>query len=290
MGYIIRKTGENLNYEDRVADFIIDSMVWSFSRLSSYYTCPYEWKKIYVDCDDKEENFAAQFGGYIHKIIELYTKGELSIFELSQYYEDHYYEYVTCDPPPNKYVDMGQKYYDAGHDYFDNIDLELDKYQVLGVEKELRFKIGNYDFIGYIDLLLKDKLNGEIIILDHKSANIGVLKSGQIAKKDREHFESFKKQLYLYSKPIIEEYGRVDKLKWNLFKEQRSIEIPWKKEEYDAAIKWAVNTIEMIKNEEEWEPSKELIKAIDEGKSIPYYCLFLCSQRNRCYWKSCYGE
>lgn len=279
-----------MNDEGRVADFIIESMVWSFSRLSSYYTCPYEWLQIYVNCEEKTENFAAQFGSYIHKIIELYTKGELSIFELSQYYEDHYSEYITCDPPPNKYVDMGQKYYDAGRDYFDNIDLELDKYEILGVEKELKFKIDKYDFIGYIDLLLKDKLSGEIIILDHKSANIGVLKSGQIAKKDREHFESFKKQLYLYSKPIIKEYGHVDKLKWNLFKEQKYIEIPWIKEEYDGAIKWAINSIENIKNEKEWEPNKELIKAMNEGKSMPYYCLFLCSQRNRCYWKSCYGE
>lgn len=260
-------------------------MVWSFSRLNSYYTCPYEWYKIYVDCEECEESAVAQFGKFMHHILELYTKGELEIFELSQYYENHFEEFVTKEFPPNKYVDMYEKYYNAGLEYLDNIDLELDKYQVLGIEKEVRFKIDGYDFIGYIDLLLKNKETGEIIILDHKSANIGILKSGAIAKKDREHFEEFKKQLYLYSIPVISEYGYVNKLKWNLFKEQRFIEIPWDKKEYENTIRWASDTVNKIKIEEEWGVNKELIKAQEEGKSTPFYCLFLCSQRKVCPFK-----
>ena len=265
--------------------FIIDSMVWSFSRLNGFYICPREWFQVYINCEEKADSFAAQFGSYMHKILELYAKGELDIFELSKYYEENYSENVTCDPPPNKYVDLGQKYYDAGLAYLDNINLELEKYEILGVEKKLDFKIGDYDFVGYIDLLLRDKENQEVIILDHKSANIGILKSGKIAKKDREHFEDFKRQLYLYSMPIIEEYGHVDKLKWNLFKEQRFIEIHWNKEEYDTSIKWCIDTIEAIKNETSWRGNEALIKALSEDKSEPFYCRFLCSQRFNCSWR-----
>ena len=152
----------------------------------------------------------------------------------------------------------------------------------------MTFNIGNYDFVGCIDLLLGDKVTGEIIILDHKSASIGILKSGKIAKKDREHFEDFKRQLYLYSIPIIEEYGKVDKLKWNLFKEQKFIEIPWKEDEYNESIRWAEQTIKNIENETEWNINKEMIEAQEQGKYPPFYCMNLCSQRFRCGFRNEY--
>ena len=74
-------------------------------------------------------------------------------------------------------------------------------------------------------------------------------------------------------------------MKWNLFKEQRFIEIPWDKKEYENTIRWASDTVNKIKIEEEWGVNKELIKAQEEGKSTPFYCLFLCSQRKVCPFK-----
>ena len=47
-------------------------------------------------------------------------------------------------------------------DLFDNIDLVLDDYEILGVEKEVHFTIDGKEFVGYIDLLLKDKITKEI--------------------------------------------------------------------------------------------------------------------------------
>lgn len=262
--------------------FIIGTMTYSFSRLNSFYTCPWEWRQNYIECADKDGSAMAQFGSLLHTILEMYAKGELAIFELSMYYMEHFDEYVTYDFPPNKYVDLRQKYYDAGLDYLDNIDLDLSNYDVLGVEKKVEFKIGDYDCIGFIDLLLRDKNSGEIIILDHKSASIGVLKSGKIAKKDREHFDQFKKQLYLYAKPVIKEYGHVDKLKWNMFRDQNYIEIPFNQEEYEASVRWAEDTIKLIESETEWGLNKEFIKAQEEDKYPPFYCMNLCSQRFHC--------
>ncbi len=244
-----------------------------------------EWYQNYVKCAEKDNSAMAQFGSLMHHILELYANGELDIFELSQYYEEHFNEWVTYAFPSNKYVDLRDKYYEQGLEYLDNINLDFERYEILGVEKEVIFDINGYECIGFIDLLLRDKETGEIIIEDHKSASIGILKSGKIAKKDREHFESFKKQLYLYAKPVIEEYGHVDKLKWNLFKEQSFIEIPFDQREYENSIIWAADTIKRIESETEWGINSELIKAKDEGKYPPFYCMNLCSIRYHCPYK-----
>lgn len=250
-------------------EFLIDTMQWSFSRLNSYYNCPYEWKLHYLECNKSENGFFGEFGSLVHTILEKYAKGELSLFELNQYYEEHFCEEVPHDAPPNKYVDIRQSYFDKGQEYLNNIDLDLSKYEVLGVELKVNFEIEGKDFVGYIDLFLRDKSTEEIVIVDHKSASIKILKNGNISKSDQQHFLEFKRQLYLYSIPIIKEYGSVSKLKWNMFKDQKWIEIPWKKEEYDEAVQWAKDTLKLIENEKEWPPNPDY-----------YYCHYLCGQRN----------
>lgn len=254
---------------DEELDFLLDTMTWSFSRLNSFYNCAYEWYLHYIQCNQPENGFFGEYGSFIHKILEKYGKGELSLFELNSYYGEHFNEDVPHNAPPNKFVDIRQSYYDKGMDYLDNIDLDLEKYEVLGVEKEIKFQINDRDFVGYIDLLVRDKKTDEIIIIDHKSASIKILKSGKISKSDQQHFLDFKRQLYLYSIPVIKEYGSVSKLKWNMFKDQKWIEVPWIQEEYDEAIQWAKDTLELIEKEKEWRPNPDY-----------YYCHYLCGQRN----------
>lgn len=250
-------------------DFLLDTMTWSFSRLNSYYNCSYEWRLHYLECNKSENGFFGEYGSLIHTILEKYAKGELSLFDLNQYYEEHFNECIPHDAPPNKYVDIRQSYYDKGIEYLNNIDLYLEKYEILGVEKEVNFRIGDKDFVGYIDLLVRDKETNEIVIIDHKSASIKILKNGNISKSDQQHFLEFKRQLYLYSIPIIKEYGSVSKLKWNMFKDQKWIEIPWKREEFDEAIQWAKDTLDLIEKEVLWLPNPDY-----------YYCHYLCGQRN----------
>lgn len=249
--------------------FIIDGMLWSFSRLNSFYNCPHEWYEKYIMCQYGENGFFGEFGNCCHKVLEKYAKGEITIFEISQEYEKQFSETVVHDAPPNKYVDIKQSYFDKGMDYFDNIDLDFDKYEILGVEKEIRFKIGDKDFIGYIDLLLREKETGKIIILDHKSASIKFLKNGNVSKTDQPHVKEFIRQLCLYAIPTIEEYGKVDELWWNLFKERIWLKIPWTEEAQEEAVKWAKDTIALIENEKDYPCRQDY-----------YYCWNLCSQRN----------
>ena len=118
----------------------MDTMTWSFSRLNSYYNCAYEWYLHYLECSKAENGFFGEYGSLIHKILEKYIKGELSLFDLNQYYEENFNESVPHDAPPNKYVDIRQSYYDKGIEYLNNIDLDLDRYEILGVEKEIHSK------------------------------------------------------------------------------------------------------------------------------------------------------
>ena len=254
--------------------FLVDGMRWSFSRLNSFKQCPYAWYEQYMNCNKGIGNFFSSYGSFMHKILEMYEKEELSLFELPMYYEEHFYEEVPEDAPPNQYVDIKQSYYDKGFEYLNDISLILDDYEVLGVEKEIHFKISDCDCIGYIDLLLKNRKTGEIIVLDHKSASLKFKKSGEISKTDADHFEEFKNQLYLYSMAVIEEYGKVDYLEWNMFRDQRHVKIQWKQEEYEKAIKWAEETLKKIREEEAWFPNPDF-----------YYCHYICNQRQCCPYK-----
>lgn len=250
--------------------FIIDTMTWSFSRLQSYNQCPYAFKLRYIDCVEGEDNFYSQYGTFMHSILEKYAKDELSLFEISQYYEDNYTDNITYDAPPNNYVDIQQSYYDKGLDYLDNIDLDLDNFEILGIEKKCRFKVGNYDMVGYIDLLLKDKETGDITVLDHKSGSVKFKKNGEVSSTEAKHILDFKRQLYLYSIAVIDEYGVKPKfLKWNLFKDRNWLQFNFNDDEFEEAKQWVIDTIENIKSDEVFAPNPQ-----------QYYCYNLCDMRN----------
>ena len=251
-------------------NFIIDNMTWSFSRLQSYNQCPYGFKLRYIDCIEGEGNFYSQYGSFVHSILERFAKGELSIFDISTYYEDNFIANVTYDAPPNNYVDIKQSYYDKGLDYLNNIDLDLEGYEVLGVEKECKFKVGDYNMVGYIDLLLRDKHTGDITVLDHKSGSVKFKKNGEPASSETKHLLDFKRQLYLYSIAVTEEFGVKPKyLQWNLFKDRNWFKIEFNDDELEEAKKWVIDTIDKIKNDIAFPPNPQ-----------HYFCYNLCDMRN----------
>lgn len=253
--------------------FIIDTMTWSFSRLNSFDNCKFEWLLKYIEePEDSLGSCYAQFGSLCHSLLENYANGEIGLFDLPNEFERRFPE-ITEYFPQRGNKDIRSEYFDKGYNYFCNFT-GFGESEILGVEKKIEFKLEEYPFIGFIDLLLKDKNTGEIVILDHKSSTLKFKKNGQLSKTSLPKFDEFKKQLYLYSIPIVEEYGHVDKLKWNLFKDQKSLEIPWKKKEFEETKKWAVNKIQDIKSEDSWMPNPEYM-----------YCGFLCSKRLTCPYK-----
>ena len=249
----------------------IDNMVWSFSRVNSS-GCLYSFFLQYIEGYESLPNAFAQFGTVCHETIEKLLKGELDIFTAPDYYKEHYMNTVTCDFPANKYADLGQKAYDAGLDYFNNFNFDFDKYEILGVEKEVKFKVDKYPFHGFIDALYRDKETGEIIIRDHKTSSFKYLKDGSVSKTSAQQFDHYRKQELLYAIPVIEEYGKVDYLSWNMIRDQRIIKIPFDQKEFEETKQWTVDQIHRIENELLWLPDT----------SSSYFCGQLCGQRGHC--------
>lgn len=249
----------------KVSDFIINDMVFSFSRLSSFYQCKYQFYLQYIKCEEGENNFFAEYGSLIHNILEQYAKGELESYELSTVYKNEYNRAIIHPAPPNKFVNLSQSYYKAGLKYLNSFE-DFGDYEILDVEKEWNFKINNIKLTGFNDLLVRDR-NGKLHVIDHKSSDLKTAKS----KKAKEYW----RQMYLYSIPIKEEYGEYPiQLHINAFRKQQWFTIDFDDKEIDNVKQWVIDTVELIRNEEEWNPT------VNE-----FFCSFLCNHRNTCKYR-----
>lgn len=253
--------------------FIVDNFTWSFSRLESFYQCPLAWRRTYIDCEPKCSNAFAEYGSCIHKILEEYENGALDFFDLSDEYERRFVDEVVTDFPPNKYVDLRQSYFEKGRTYFEEINLPVDTITILGVEEKINFELGGKPFVGFIDLRYSDQ-DGNMVFMDHKSASLSWTKKNTVAKSSAEKMKKYKYQQYLYTIPFIEAGTKVDFLEWNFFNNQKIYRIPWNKDEYEEAKKWALDTIKLIEQEELWLPNPEY-----------FLCHNLCDHRDFCEYK-----
>ena len=234
---------------------------WSFSRINTFDNCPYEFELLYLRGTEGEQNVFAEFGSFVHKILEMYYKGELTEFDLTNYYAEHYKENVVSPFP--KFI-SGDKYYSDGLKYLSEFTSVNDEYEVLGVEKFITTEIDGEQFVGIIDLLLKDKKTGGPVVYDHKSK--GEFKS----KKELAHYL---RQLYLYTHWVYENYGVFPtKLVFNLFRKNEKIECDFDEEEYENTLKWFKDKIAEIKSTKEFK----------EKDVADFYCKNLCSCRNFC--------
>jgi len=241
--------------------FIIEDMIWSFSRLSSFHQCPYSWKLAYIDCIKGENNFFAEYGTLIHEILEKYAKGEVEIYELSSIFQESFKKAIPHKAPPNKYVKLDQTYLASGIAYFEGFE-GFGDFEIIAVEKEINFKINNLNIKGFIDLLVKDK-EGNLHIIDHKSSDPKSVKSA----KAKEYW----KQMTLYAMAIYDEYGIYPKqLHLNAFRKQQWFTIDFDEAQVDVVKNWVIDTADKIMIEEKFAP-------LSDG----YFCNFLCNFRNK---------
>ena len=70
-----------------------------------------------------------------------------------------------------------------------------------------------------------------MVIQDHKSSNIKFKKDGNPAKSSVEKMKHYEYQVYLYSKPFIENGVKIGRLRWNFFNNGTYYDIPWKPDE-----------------------------------------------------------
>ena len=203
----------------------IDDMVWSYSRLATFENCKYEFYLNYIVDNDEEYlsecNFYAEVGSFVHQILAMIFNGELTPEEATQYYIDNYEDNVLYRTRQS----IMDKTFEACANYFSDVEFNwLNNYDILGVELETKVNVGGYHFIGFIDLLLRDKNDGKIVVVDHKSSEYPFKRNGEIKNKLSDKFESYKKQMYLYSHAVKEQFGEFPKeLRWNHFKDKGRI-------------------------------------------------------------------
>jgi len=263
-------------------DIILDEFIWSFSRVSSFSQCPQSFYLDYITQEDSENNVFGEYGSLCHVVLEDWAKGHLAEFQMENKYIEAFSTQITKPFPPNKYVNLQEKYYSQGLDYFNNFTGIQG--EIIGVENKYYFNVGKYKFTGFIDLETTNK------IIDHKSKS--KLDKKRIAKKNsHKHVQMTdgryieKKefyQLYIYSIPYKEKHGFYPKkLALNMFKIQDWYEIDFTEEGLAEATAYIVETIEEIYQ------TKVFLKGKDVGA---FWCEHVCGQKFNCKYSSLYLE
>lgn len=250
--------------EQELIHDIIDDMVWSFSRLNSFYNCKKGWYYSYILKRADQENFFSQYGTFAHSVFEKYNNGELEIFELADYYKDNYYNNVVEPAPPNKYVDLNESYFNKGYEYFSTFD-DNDSEEIIGAEIKFDFNIEvlgkDRKFLGFIDKISKDK--DGYIVTDYKS-------KGRF--KSKEELHDYTRQLYIYAIAIKKMFGEYPHtLIFNQFKEHTQEVIKFNEADLQETIDWIKKTIELIYDEKDFLASPN-----------DFFCAYLCSSRDEC--------
>ena len=238
--------------------YLISLMTWSYSRLRAYEDCGYAFFLNYIEEEEETKHFYAEYGSLMHRILEQFYSGAIAKEQALSMFITGF----VLDLPDEVKPSIAENYYQQGKEYLSS--LAMPKEKIIGIEEKLNFKVGDYSFVGFVDLLLEDD---GLIIQDHKSR---VLKRG--TKKQNEEFDSFTKQLYLYSAGIEQRYGQLPrKLRFNCFRNGTLLDEVFDKNKYEETIQWALDTIGKVEQESTWEPSLEWFK-----------CKYICGFSDSC--------
>lgn len=246
-------------------------MVWSYSRFATYEDCPYRFYLTYIHKTEAVKLFFADYGLFMHLIIQKYLTGALQKEELPGYYLTHFRKNVS-GKAPNQTV--FQNYFRQGLAYLN--DIEPAKEEILGIEKEVFFNIEDREFIGYID---KVSQNNGIEITDHKSRALKERTHRKKPTRSDEELDRYLRQLYIYSIPIEKEYGDLPKnLIFNCFRIKTQVIEPFDMNAYEATKRWALATISSIAGETAWKPHIDWFK-----------CSYLCGCNHQCEYFQMFG-
>jgi len=251
-----------------------DKHVYSYSQLSSFDECKYNFYLQRIEgLEEEASNAFAERGSLIHDLLDQWAKKILTKEDMLAEYERRYSnEVVTAWPRILASKGYAKKAYETGVEFLESFD-EFNGYDVLSAEEKftIQLPLSNGEtrpFVGIIDMMLRDKKSGDLIICDHKS------KSLQSFKKDEN--KMYRQQL-IYATYVNEHYGQwPDSLMFHLFNEsgvkpQRLFSL----EEYRETIEWATKQIKGIEEYSvlDWLTCKE---------KPDYFCWNLCSARRNC--------
>lgn len=183
------------------------SRIWSWSRVSTFMTSPYEYFLHYVlnKKEDRADSCYVGLGTICHDALDKFYEGEIQYEDMIEYYNDGFLTIIDLAglkfdrSNEDKNKSIGQRYNDNLKCFFTNHTVYKHK---LLIEKPVTIKVGNNVFVGYIDALFKDD-NGCINIIDFKSSSIYTGKT----------LEEHSGQLCLYALGLHQQGIPLEKLK-----------------------------------------------------------------------------
>ena len=136
---------------------LLNDMTWSFSRLHAWEQCPYAFYLKYIEQRDGESNYYAANGKCMHEVFEAILTNQIPLDECTQCYADKYD--LICETTKQSTMDST---YEKCMDYLCTIDgIDLEKYEILGVELKLDFNIDIS--VKKIELEFKDEAKDELL-------------------------------------------------------------------------------------------------------------------------------
>lgn len=243
----------------------MEDMVWSYSRINSFETCPYGWYLRYIKHLKEQPQFYASYGTFIHKLIEEYYRNTITKEEMPIKFLFGFKQEVLGDRPSDAIV---ESYIRHGLEYLESF--QPFPYKMVDVEMKVEFDIDGIPMVGFIDYLGEE--DGEFIVVDNKSRDLKPRSKRATPTENDKLIDKMLRQLYLYSTGIKEKYGKFPvKLCFNCFKANTFIEEPFKMEAYEEAVNWAKTHTEEIMNVNDFPPH------------VDYFtCKFLCGYANEC--------
>lgn len=252
--------------------------IYSFSRINGFSLaekkegCYYNWFKTYIEGDRGINNYFGLYGTLFHETVEKLLGNELFEWDISNELKKGMKSFEFKAPFPA----MGKSYETAIHKFFDDGSYNeiFSQYEVLESEEEKIFNVGDFKIKGFPDLVANHSEHG-FVIADHKTAK----------RYEGEKLTHNLMQLYLYSIPIKEKYGKYpDNLVYIFPREkgQKEFAYPFEVEKLELTKQWVIETIKKIELHNNWEPRCESV-----DKDSDFYANQLCNHRFSCNFKNC---
>jgi len=142
---------------ERYLEEKFDDVVWSFSRINSFYICPYTWYSTYV-LGNYSSNYLADVGSLVHNILEDYYKYVLAGGERMLDVEIREVLVKKFTRGLKKITTFDKPHWYKGHER--NIVQGLNTFthnpDIIATEREYLFEIEGYKFKGFIDFEEQD--------------------------------------------------------------------------------------------------------------------------------------
>ena len=165
----------------------------SYSQFAKWDKCPYTWKLDYVD---KQTTFYANiytlFGTALHETIQAYLvcyyertikeADNLPLKDILQYRMEENYKISKEQHGDDFEVTLEEmkEFFQDGNNIIDEFLKRKNSYfpkkntEMLGIEVGLNYNLpNNLNFVGYMDVVLHNKVTGRVKIIDIKTATMG---------------------------------------------------------------------------------------------------------------------